>query len=440
MNSAPSTAKRCQLLLNEWRNQLKLTPRERTQLTGELKTLDRQISRLNKKHIRIAAFGRVGVGKSSLLNALLEENIFATDVAHGCTRFTKAHLWNLSINNLKRIELVDTPGIDEIAAEARARLAARLALQVDLVLLVIDGDLTRIELEALEILLSSGKPVLLTLNRCDQWQPNELEDVIQSIRKRLPNNARNLIIKVVAAAPRKAQLKSNGRVRSQPCLPKVNSLLNYLKFYLSEQGELLLAINTLRQADHFHQAITVGRLKRSKAVAQNLIGRCAALKASCVAVNPLIMLDLAGGLVFDTALVIQLSKLYGLQMKGHAARKLLKRLSIYNAFLGGAQLSIQLILSALRQFLILATPITGGLSLASTAPVAIAQAALAVHTTKITGRLAAGALIQGSNHRCIPPEAMLQRLVKQDPQVKHWLRNWPRSETNPKSEQQLFLP
>ena len=78
MNSAPNTPERCKILLNEWRDHLVLNNREQNILNGELKILDRQLNRLNKKHIRIAAFGRVGVGKSSLLNALLNEQIFAT--------------------------------------------------------------------------------------------------------------------------------------------------------------------------------------------------------------------------------------------------------------------------------------------------------------------------------------------------------------------------
>ena len=40
MNQAPSTPERCQLLLNEWRNNLLLTNREKTLLRGEIKNLD----------------------------------------------------------------------------------------------------------------------------------------------------------------------------------------------------------------------------------------------------------------------------------------------------------------------------------------------------------------------------------------------------------------
>ena len=167
--TAPAIPERCRLLLRRWRRELQLSPRESSLLGPELQGLDRQLQRLEQQRLRVAVFGRVGVGKSSLLNALLGEAHFATDVAHGCTRRQQERAWPQPIRGLSSVDLVDTPGIDEIAAAARARLASRVALGADLVLLVIDSDLTQGELEALEILLASGKPLLLVLNRCDCW-------------------------------------------------------------------------------------------------------------------------------------------------------------------------------------------------------------------------------------------------------------------------------
>ncbi len=424
MNKPPKISERTKLLLNEWRSHLTLTKREETFLAGPLKTLDNQIQRLNERNIRIAAFGRVGVGKSSLLNALIGQQIFATDVAHGCTRRTKSCIWDQPFKSLNSIELVDTPGIDEISEAGRARLASRVAMQVDLVLLVIDSDITRVELDALKILVQSGKPIVLTLNRCDQWKTEELANLLISIRNRLPSYAKKLEIITVSAAPRKYHLKANGFARSKPTSPRVASLINHLKKLLSKQGEILLAINSLRESDHFYQNLKQDRLKRSKEAAQTVIGQFAALKASGVAINPLLILDLAGGLACDTALVIQLSKVYGLQIEGHSARQLLKRLSIHNAFLGGTQIGIQFALGLLRHILIALIPITGGLSLASAAPVALAQALLAVHTTQKTGRLAAKMLLLGIHRRGTQPSAMIQRLVNNDPSVRFWINHW----------------
>ena len=435
MSQVPATPERCRLLLEQWRSQLQLSGREQSQLGGQLQALDHQLDRLQQRRLRVAVFGRVGVGKSSLLNALLGQAAFATDVAHGCTRHQEARGWDQPIAGLAQVELVDTPGIDEIAAAARARLAARVALSSDLVLLVLDGDLTSVEHDALSPLLASGKPLLLVLNRCDCWSEQQQTALIASIQRRLPAAARHLELIPVAAAPRQPELLADGRVRSVTQPPRVNPLRRALVDLLEQHGELLLALNALAGAERFHLALQRWRLGASRQAAQSLIGRFAAIKATGVAANPLVLLDLAGGLACDTALVLQLCQLYDLPMGGAGARQLLQRLSGHNALLGGAQLAIQLALGALRQLLLLGAPFTAGLSLASAAPVALAQAALAVHTTRLTGRLAAAELLRGAQ-RGGRPGALLRRLAQSDPQVRLWLGD----RREPPANLQALLP
>jgi small GTP-binding protein len=371
----------------------------------------------------VAVFGRVGVGKSSLLNALLGEEVFATDVAHGCTRRQEQRAWRQRINGLAGVDLVDTPGIDEIAAAARARLASRVATGCDLVLFVLDGDLTRVEAEALEPLLAAGKPLLLVLNRSDCWPEEELGALLASLRRRLPMAGRHLDPIAVAAAPRQPTLLADGRVRSAAAAPRVEPLREALVELLERHGPLLLALNALRAADRFSQSVHRCRLRHGRHQARSLIGRFAALKATGVAANPLPLLDLAGGLACDSALVLQLSQLYGLPMTRSGARKLLTRLSGHNALLGGTQLGLQLLLGGVRQLLLLAAPFSGGLSLAPAAPVALAQAALAVATTRRTGRLAAAELLR-STAAAGRPGALLRRLSAQDPDTRRWLGEW----------------
>ena len=97
---------------------------------------------------------------------------------------------------------------------------------------------------------------------------------------------------------------------------------------------------------------------------------------------------------------------------------------------------LQLLLSGLRQLLLLAAPLSGGLSLAPAAPVALAQAALAVHTTRRTGRLAAAELVKGAQQGG-KPGALLRRLSQSDPEVREWLSTW-QGQTQPTPLQALL--
>ncbi|GCE64168.1 hypothetical protein OMCYN_00072 [cyanobiont of Ornithocercus magnificus] len=418
----PPLIERCRLLLERWRGELNLSSRESDALRAEQVALDQQLKRLREKHLRLAVFGQVGVGKSSLLNALLGSSNFRTDIAHGCTSCQHAARWIQSLGRLNQVELIDTPGIDEISAPEHARLAFQVASRADLILLVLDGDFRRVDVESLKELLANGKPVQLVLNRCDVWSKKELKQLLANIRYQLnqlefPTAANFLKPITVAAAPRLAQLLPDGRVRSINSAPKVDSLEHRLRVLLVERGEQLLVLNVLQQANRFQVALHCHRLRCRRQAAQEIIGRFAAVKAIGVAVNPINLVDLAGGITCDTALVFQLCQLYELPMSGSGARELLLRLASHNTLLG----SIQFGLSTLRQLMLLAAPVTAGLSLTPTVPITLLQAALAIHTTRRTGRLTARELLRsserGQSHNP-PPAALMRRLASSDSQVK----------------------
>jgi hypothetical protein len=122
-------------------------------------------------------------------------------------------------------------------------------------------------------------------------------------------------------------------------------------------------------------------------------------------------------------MVVQLSQLYGLSLDRSGARALLGRVGSQNALLGATALALQALLAGLRQALLLAAPLSGGLSLAPAAPVAMAQAALAVQASRRTGRLVAKELLRTA---AAPgqPGALLRRLARQDPEAQRWLGDW----------------
>ena len=74
------------LHLKNWWETLDLTNYEKSFFNREIISFNQQLFRLKEKNIRICAYGKAGVGKSSVLNSLLKKDIFKTDIINGTTR------------------------------------------------------------------------------------------------------------------------------------------------------------------------------------------------------------------------------------------------------------------------------------------------------------------------------------------------------------------
>jgi len=74
---------------------LDLTLQERTGLEPEIGGLEKMLDKLERACVQIAVFGMVGRGKSSVLNALLGQNVFETGPTHGVTRTTTIGQWDV---------------------------------------------------------------------------------------------------------------------------------------------------------------------------------------------------------------------------------------------------------------------------------------------------------------------------------------------------------
>ena len=88
------------LLLKNWWETIDLTNYEKSYFNREIISFNQQLFRLKEKKIRIGAYGKSGVGKSSVLNSLLKKDIFKTDVINGTTREIQAEEWKFLCQEL----------------------------------------------------------------------------------------------------------------------------------------------------------------------------------------------------------------------------------------------------------------------------------------------------------------------------------------------------
>lgn len=90
---------------------------------------------------RVGVFGKTGVGKSSLCNALFGHDVCPISDVEACTRDPKEVLLKID-NGARGIKLVDVPGVGESQSRDReyAKLYSKLLPELDLVLWVLKAD------------------------------------------------------------------------------------------------------------------------------------------------------------------------------------------------------------------------------------------------------------------------------------------------------------
>ena len=403
------------LLLKNWWENIDLTNYEKSFFNREIVSFNQQLFRLKEKKIRIGIYGKSGVGKSSVLNSLLKKEIFKTDVINGSTREIKSEEWSLKVQNLRSIELLDSPGFDFCNIKFPDKIYSSIN-HSDLILFVVSGDINRNELNEISSLIKDGKKIILILNKIDLLNKNELKEIIENLEFKLPKDLNIPII-----------------------INHENNLINYLTKIINKHGEILLTLNSLQLADKLFLQIKEQRLKRRQKLAQSIIGKFSTIKASAVALNPFIFLDLAGSFALDTALINELSKIYGLNLKGESTKKIFKNISINNLFLGVTQVGINTSFNIIKKVILLTAPFTNGVSLLPYGPIAIMQAAIAIYSTKVLGKLAAKEIFIRSKVSFIEPFMMIQNITFKEPEIFNHISIY-LSNRNLKNNLVSFLP
>jgi GTPase len=393
---------------------LDLTAQERTGLEPEIGGLETMLDKLERACVQIAVFGMVGRGKSSVLNALLGENVFETGPTHGVTRTTTIGQWDVGdgvdddLPNprlspvIYQVELIDTPGIDEVDGETRELLARRVAQQADLILFVVAGDITKVEYAALSQLREAGKPMLLVFNKIDQYPDADRLAIYHKIRD---ERVRELLspdeIVMAAASPLTAQA-----VRR----PDGSMGLKILEI-LDREGKSLVALNTMLCAGDINEQLVQRKMEIRDDAANRIIWNGVMTKAVAIALNPITVIDILSGAVIDVVMILTLSKVYGIPMTEAGAVELLQKIAISMGGITAGELLANFGLSSLKGLLGLATPATGGLALGPYVSVAVTQAAIAGVSCYGIGQVTKAYLANGASWGDDGPKAVVSKIL-----------------------------
>ncbi len=270
-----------------------------------------QQRRKQSREIFIALFGEISTGKSSLVKALLPKADMQTDPRGGTTQQVTHYSWQAASGD--SVIIADLPGFNlennpVILEEAR---------RAHLVVFLCDSDITRSQMEQLEVLLGIQKPLIVALNKIDQFSTSEARAIAENISQRTGIKRDDVVFIQTGGHEEVVRMLSDGgeetitRDRAQDIEPLRTALQreidsnHELMDQLRDTAVLLLAAEKLAQARDIH------REKQATELVQTYSKR--AVIGALAAVAPGSDLIIQG--LLATQLIRALCKLYGVSVK-----------------------------------------------------------------------------------------------------------------------------
>jgi GTP-binding protein EngB required for normal cell division len=227
-------------------------------VSAAIEEIREQQRRKQSGEVFIAIFGEISTGKSSLVKALLPRADLQSDPRGGTTQQVGHYRWQAGSGDT--VIIADLPGINldshpEILEEAR---------RAHLVVFLCDSDITRSQMEQLEGLLAIQKPLIVALNKVDQFTSSEARSIATRIAQRTTVAAEDVVFIQTGGHEEVIRLLSDGgeetitRDRAQDIEPlraalqrKLDSNAELME-QLRDTAVLMLASEKLEQARDAH--------------------------------------------------------------------------------------------------------------------------------------------------------------------------------------------
>ncbi len=411
---------------------LDLTDADRTAFADQIDEVQVMMDKLERGVVHIAAFGMVSRGKSALLNALLGREVFETGATHGTTLERQSASWHVNHEAVDggeihtfaeasetgpTVELIDTPGLNEVDGEARAKMAADIARRADLLLFVVSGDMLRPELDALAELREADKPIVVVFNMVDLYPDADRTKIHDKIRN---ERVRELIqpedVVLAAGCPRPVKVLTRGadglttEQWEQP-EPIIADLKLKILEVLQREGQALTALNTMLYVADVHDQIIERKLALRDEAADTLVWRFTITKAVAVACNPIAVADVAGGLGTDIAMVFALGKLYGVPMTRVGVGKLVVEIGKMAGLFTATEVGTHFLIGMAKSFFAASSFFTGGASVAAYASVAPVQAFAAGYSSRVIGEATKIYLRNGASWGPAGPKTVVKHIL-----------------------------
>ena len=199
--------------------------------------------------------------------------------------------------------------------------------------------------------------------------------------------------------------------------PVIEPLKKRILEVLEHEGKALVALNTLLFAGDLHEGIVAHKVRIRDDAANRLIWNFALAKGATVALNPIPVADMAGGLAVDVGMIVALSKVYGIPLTRRTAVILIKDMVRAMGALGAVEITGRLMVMGVRTLLAGTTIATGGLAAPLSAlgygAISLSYGVTASWASYVLGRAAKVYLQQGCQWGTLGIKTVIQQILMQ---------------------------
>ncbi|EDS73618.1 hydrogenase maturation GTPase HydF [Anaerofustis stercorihominis DSM 17244] len=156
------------------------------------------------ERIYIGIFGRRNAGKSSIINAITNQNLAIVSDVKGTTTdpVSKA----MELFPLGPVVIIDTPGLDDVGSlgEKRIEKAYQVLNKTDIALLILDAEygLTDVDKELLKLIKEKNIPYIILMNKSDILSDDKKNNEFIYVSTKTGENIKELKELIAKKAPK----------------------------------------------------------------------------------------------------------------------------------------------------------------------------------------------------------------------------------------------
>ena len=242
---------------------------------------------------------------------------------------------------------------DELAAEAVQSGGVETLKEIDVLLFVVQGDLTQGEWGALQQLQSLRKRVLLLLNKQDQYLPAQAEFLLEQLKQRLQGVVAGEDVMAIATSPQPFKIRrhqEHGTYQEtwETPQPQIQPLLQRMEAVAAQEVKQLVLQRAYQQTLAAQATIQgeLNQIRRDRTLP--LIERYQWIAAGVTFANPLPSLDMVATAAITGKMIQELAKAYQIQLSLDRATEIAGVLAKTLIQMGLVEASSQMISAVLK--------------------------------------------------------------------------------------------